>query len=234
MMVLLLMYPARKRISGLRWLGGLSSWFEFHMMLGVIGPVLILFHANFRLGSPNSNVALISMLLVAGSGLVGRYIYTRLHAHVRDKEYTLEQLKAIGACLRCRKTSRELLPNLDETIDRAEARFIKRPKGITERLLHLLIGPFRISMARLVVRREIEETLSRARMQHSTIVDTARGRRMASIARRYAYRRLEATRRITEVKTYERIFSFWHVMHIPLFFMLLVAGIVHVVAINLY
>jgi len=78
MMLLLLMYSARKRVSWLRWMGSIPAWFEFHMVLGVVGPLLILFHSNFSLGATNSNVALICMLLVAGSGVVGRYIYTRL------------------------------------------------------------------------------------------------------------------------------------------------------------
>jgi len=37
-----------------------------------------------------------------------------------------------------------------------------------------------------------------------------------------------------EYRIYERMFSFWHVLHIPLFFMLLIAGTVHVIAINVY
>ena len=66
------------------------------MVLGVVGPLLVLFHANFHLGATNSNVALICMLLVAGSGVVGRYIYTRLHAHLDGTEDTLEQLQGGG------------------------------------------------------------------------------------------------------------------------------------------
>ena len=44
----------------------------------------------------------------------------------------------------------------------------------------------------------------------------------------------QAGRRMAEYQMYERLFSLWHVLHIPLFFMLLIAGIVHVVAINVY
>ena len=58
--------------------------------------------------------------------------------------------------------------------------------------------------------------------------------RIAMVARRYAYRRLETGRRATEYQMYERLFSLWHVLHIPLFFMLLIAGIAHVVAVNVY
>ena len=54
------------------------------------------------------------------------------------------------------------------------------------------------------------------------------------VARNYADRRLDAGRRTAEYRAYARLFSFWHVLHMPLFFMLLVAGIVHVVAVNIY
>ena len=70
-MLLLLVYPARKRIPGLRAIGTTKLWFQIHMALGIVGPVLILFHSNFRTGATNSNVALFCMLVVAGSGLFG-------------------------------------------------------------------------------------------------------------------------------------------------------------------
>ena len=39
---------------------------------------------------------------------------------------------------------------------------------------------------------------------------------------------------VMEFESYERLFSLWHVLHLPLFFMLLIAGIVHVVAVHVY
>ena len=56
-----------------------SGWFRLHMVLGIIGPALIVMHCNFRLGSLNSNVALFAMLTVVASGIIGRYIYARIH-----------------------------------------------------------------------------------------------------------------------------------------------------------
>src|SRR5882724_12861579 len=145
MMLLLLMYSARKRVSWLRWMGGIPAWFEFHMVLGVVGPVLILFHSNFSLGATNSNVALICMLLVAGSGVVGRYIYTRLHAHMDGNEDTLEQLKSVGNRLRTQTTSIAFLPGLLDAIDEVERQYIVPPKGSLLRFLHLFSGPYRIA-----------------------------------------------------------------------------------------
>jgi len=65
-------------------------------------------------------------------------------------------------------------------------------------------------------------------------VIAAHAQRIAQVAYRYADRRFEAGRRMNEYQLYARIFSLWHVLHIPLFFMLLIAGIVHVIAINVY
>ena len=64
----LLIYPLRKRIPGLGFIGSIPAWFHFHMSLGLLAPALILFHAGFRIGSVNAAIALASMLVVAGSG----------------------------------------------------------------------------------------------------------------------------------------------------------------------
>jgi hypothetical protein len=236
MMILLLLYSARKRYRWLRVFGGIPAWFEFHMVLGVVGPLLIVFHANFKLGATNSNVALISMLLVAGSGVVGRYIYTRLHARMDGTEDTLEQMKAVGERLRSRSRFSEFMPGLVDVIERVELRLITPPKGRVARLLHLSTGAVRMAMARHIVRREIKLALAK-KLHVSPRIDSLLGRHSDGIsmaARNYAYRRLEAGRRIQEYRLYARLFSFWHVLHIPLFFMLLIAGIVHVIAVNIY
>jgi hypothetical protein len=233
MMLLLLMYSARKRVSWLRWMGSIPAWFEFHMVLGVVGPLLILFHSNFSLGATNSNVALICMLLVAGSGVVGRYIYTRLHAHMDGNEDTLEQLRAVGNRLRTQTTSIALLPGLLDAIDAVERQYIEPPKGSVLRFLHLFSGPYRMARARWVLRHQIKDAASRALMRDSPLI-AKHAHRIAEVAGRYADRRIEAARRASEFKLYARLFSFWHVLHIPLFFMLLIAGVVHVIAINVY
>src|SRR3972149_3958430 len=56
MMLLLLLYPLRKKASFMRNWGHVKYWFRAHMVMGILGPVFILFHANFRIGSTNSTV----------------------------------------------------------------------------------------------------------------------------------------------------------------------------------
>jgi hypothetical protein len=233
MMLLLLLYSARKRVRWLRWMGSIPAWFEFHMTLGVIGPVLILFHSNFSLGATNSNVALISMLTVAASGVVGRYIYTRLHADLEGHEYNLDQLKAAGERMGSQTTSLSFLPGLFETLERIEGRWIQPPRSALLRLPHLLTGGIRVAIARWRMRVAIRHALRRAQSGGSALF-AAHSQRLARTAGIYASKRFDAGRRIAEYQLYSKVFSLWHVLHLPLFFMLLIAGIVHVVAINLY
>jgi len=233
MMLLLLLYSARKRVRWLAWMGSIPVWFEIHMTLGVVGPVLVLFHSNFRLGAANSNVALVCMIVVACSGVVGRYIYTRLHAHLEDHEDTLEQLKAAGTRMTQQSTSVAFLPGLLQSIENIEKRWIEAPKNPAWRVPHLLTGGLRTAIARRRVRVEIRRAIERARRIESSLISAHAGR-LAQVANAYACRRIDAGRRIAEFKLYSKLFSLWHVLHLPLFFMLLIAGIVHVVAINIY
>lgn len=79
MMVILLGYPLRKR-GGAIIPGSVGTWFRIHMSLGILGPLLILFHAGFSWRALNSGVALWAMILVVLSGLVGRYLHVHLYS----------------------------------------------------------------------------------------------------------------------------------------------------------
>lgn len=233
LMLFLLLYSARKRLRWLSWMGSIPAWFEVHMACGVLGPVLILFHSNFSLGAANSNVALFCMLAVAGSGVVGRYIYTRLNAKLEGHVATLEELKAAGKRMVSQTTRVAFLPGLLEALERTERRWITPPGNALLRVPHLLTGALRAAVARTSVRIQISRAVRRARYNGPPVV-AAHAERLAKAVSQYARRRLDTGRRIAEFKLYSKLFSLWHVLHLPLFFMLLIAGIVHVVAINVY
>jgi len=65
MMLLLLLYPLRKRLRAGRVIGSVAFWFRLHMIFGLVGPTLVVFHSNFKFGSFNSNVAMAAMLIAA-------------------------------------------------------------------------------------------------------------------------------------------------------------------------
>jgi hypothetical protein len=59
-------------------------------------------------------------------------------------------------------------------------------------------------------------------------------KRLRYSARAYVDRRLAATRRVAEFAGYERLFSLWHSLHIPLIFVMVIAAIIHVIAVHIY
>lgn len=101
MMLTLLLYPLRKRIKFTSKMGALPAWFRWHRVLGILGPLTIIFHSTYHvyipcvhpIGSPNAAVAMFSMLLVSGSGVFGRFFYTKIHHGLYGRLSTVSELR---------------------------------------------------------------------------------------------------------------------------------------------
>ncbi len=233
LMLLLLLYSARKRFRLLSFLGPVLGWFRGHMILGVLGPLCILYHANFGLGAANSNVALFSMLTVAGSGLIGRYIYARIHHGLYGSKLTLAELQTGAEGLRTSSGAFGFLPQLVSKLETTE-------QGILAAGPHMpLLGIAKLGVvavlalkARLQLRAYVRKALRVAASKSPTIA--AERKRLQRSACAYIDNRLAATRRVAGFQAYERLFSLWHALHLPLIFILIGAGIVHVIAVNVY
>jgi hypothetical protein len=211
MMVLLLGYSIRKRSRRLRSAGPIRHWFRVHMLLGLFGPVAVLFHSRFQLGSLNSSVALGCVLLVAGSGVVGRLIYPRIHHGLTGQRATLRELrKAVQERRGALDAIRAQRPQLAEGVEAFERLALERRGALSAGLALLRLGT---KAPRL--RREARGSLSPG------------GRKAVD-----AY--LRALRRAAGFGFYERIFAWWHAFHMPLCVMLAVAATVHVVAVHMY
>jgi hypothetical protein len=231
LMLLLLIYPARKRKPGLRAIGSTKLWFQIHMALGILGPVLILFHSNFRLGATNSNVALFCMLVVAGSGLFGRYFYANIHHGLHGRKATLAELREYAERLRHVSTEVAFLPELVNRIGFEEQQIIARCARRFV-LIRPVVGAANAFMARRHLRHYVERELQIEVGKGAT--PRAQAQRLADVASSYIDSRLAATRRVVEFTSFEQLFSLWHALHMPLFVMLIIAGIVHVIAVHIY
>ena len=93
MMVLMLLYSVRKRVGALRRLGPLGRWLDVHIFLGVFGPLLVVLHSSFKV---QGLVALSfwSMVVVASSGVLGRYLYLQIPRTRAGEELALAELEA--------------------------------------------------------------------------------------------------------------------------------------------
>jgi len=233
MLLLQSLYAVRKRMPSLAFLGSVPTWFQWHILLGVIAPVVILIHCSFSLGATNSNIALFSMLLVAGSGIFGRYFYSKIHRGLNGRRSTLSDLESSTHEIKERGSKLLLMPELIEHLDAEETRLLEvgRWGG-----LRMIAAPFIIAMSHSsserLLHRYARAVIEMTAARHKAVA--TQKERFERVAFDYISRRLRATREVAEFRVYERLFSVWHILHVPLFFILIAAGLVHVAAVHLY
>jgi hypothetical protein len=233
MLLLLLIYPLRKRVKALRGIGSVGGWFRIHMTLGLIGPALILFHSNFKLGSLNSNVALLSMLTVAGSGLVGRYLYRRIHlkfygqkTEVRDILADVEGLKhAIEGGL-------PLSESLHNKLDAYATAALADRRGALGWLATVAGLRFRSLRLRSRLKAEVVRVLAAEKNRQGWTRRATRKRATEINGLLLLY--FSAVNKAATFAFYERLFSLWHLLHLPLFILLILTAVAHVIAVHLY
>ncbi len=226
MMATLLLYPLRKRVRFLKSWAPLKYWFSMHMLFGIAGPLLILFHSTFRMRSLNATVAMSCMILVAVSGIVGRFIYRKIHHGLYGARATREETQqAVTAQLAEVERFVRPLPAVQQEIERFAALASHRPGAWPARVLHFLTLPPR----RLITQRRIARAIASLPQ-----VDRLPSRaHLASLARTSRYT-LRAIQRVAQFHAYERLFSLWHILHVPFVFMLVLSAIIHVVAVHMY
>ena len=208
-MLLLLGYSARKRLRTLAGWGPLRRWFGVHMVLGILGPVAILFHANFRFGSQNSNAALACMLLVAASGVVGRLIHPKIHHGLYGRRASLRELLQSAISQR---SALAVGPTIGRELAEFESLAAARPAGFLSAL-----GRF-----------------ARLRRRASSLARRLAARERGGAAPRAVADYLGAVLRVAEFSVYERLSGLWHAFHLPLCLLLFGATVVHVIAAHRY
>ena len=217
LMVLLLLYPVRKRVPFMRDWGALKHWFRLHMLAGVIGPVLVLFHSTFHIGSFNAGVAMFSMILVATSGFVGRFLYREIHHGLYGAKANLEELQQILARdFKALEPVLQTMPAVREEIDRFAALVSAKPQGAVRRATRFLS----LGARRLAARRRVRRAVA--------------GHKDLTVLLGTIDRTLQEVQRTAQFSTYERLFSIWHAVHIPFLGMLVLTAVVHVVAVHFY
>lgn len=233
LMALLLLYPLRKRSRLFQNLGPVSLWFRAHMILGVLGPTLILFHCNFELGSFNSRIALFCTLIVAGSGLIGRYIYARIHHGLYGRSASLVELRDAFTAMDDQLTPiNQVAPDLVEALHTAEHRVQRGHAGV----LGAIAQAFRAAVITRVIgfklRRQIRQVLDQLATQSP--VYAAERERLERNWVGLLDRRLQSLRQFAQFACFERSFALWHVIHYPLFIVMVIAVVLHVIAVHMY
>ena len=210
MMVLMLLYSVRKRVAALRRLGSLASWLDAHIFLGVFGPLLVVLHSGFKV---QGLVALSfwSMLVVAASGVLGRYLYLQIPRTRAGEALALAEIE---------KQDRELSQRLRSGfgLDESELGRIDALVAVPERS-GLVTGFARMLIGQLQLRGAL------ARFAHG-----CRGvpRPLYREFERVVQQKALARRRILLWDRAHELFHYWHVMHKPFALVMYLFMLVHV------
>jgi hypothetical protein len=174
------------------------------------------------------------MILVAGSGVIGRYIYGKVHNGVHGARLDVGGLLA--------KATR-LMQGMEADVGGASGAVAKALSDFSESALpktsslfksfaNMLTLPVRVQFAKGHVMSEV-----RAAIRSNTVKQKwshSEEKIHTELARQHVSEFLAAVSRAAQLSLWERMFSLWHIFHVPLFFLLLVSGVIHVIAVHFY
>jgi thioredoxin reductase/NAD-dependent dihydropyrimidine dehydrogenase PreA subunit len=213
------LYAARKRWGWLKGVSSIRTWLTWHMFVGFMSPVVILFHAAFQSNNLVATSTYSSLLVVVGTGIIGRYIFGLVpsgaggNSDLASLKSELERQRGILVPL-IRSWAPERALKLEQMVARASE---PPPEGASL-MWHLMTTPFAGIGRRL--------RLANARRWFSDHDQFA--------AFRYTYLDLLTLR--TQVGFYrglKRFLSVWRLLHVIL--AVLLGGIIAIhVGISLY
>jgi hypothetical protein len=207
MMLVMLLYSVRKRTRLFGRAGRMSRWLGAHIYLGIWGPVLVTLHCAFKVQGLVA-VSYWSMVAVAASGVLGRYLYRQIPRSIAGSELSPAELAQRQGEMDRRLA--ELAPAADGLTDGLDGLSTAPGGGMAGGLWWLL-------RRNLTLRRDLGVLFARFDI---------RGDR-AELERVARERILLARRRDLGFQV-QQAFHYWHVVHKPFAFLMLAIMVVHV------
>jgi hypothetical protein len=215
MILLLLLYSARKRrLLGLGF-GRLRRWLDVHILFGVMGPLLITLHTAMKFKGIVS-ISYFSMLAVAISGVFGRYVYMQIPRDARGHALGLEAARD-----RLSEIQKELVETYDaspETV-RAIGEFAGARPAAGSKIRGILASIRQDITLRRRVRRLKGALTSGDRPIPASVLNE-----VVSLARESSL----LQRRVAMLDSMSELLHYWHVFHKPFAYIMLFIMVLHV------
>jgi len=212
MFVFLFLYPLRKRWRWLASIGSTRRWLNFHILLGISTPLVVTFHTSFRTHGV-AGIAYWTMMAVALSGFIGRYVYAKIPRSISSAELSMAELEAEGAALAAGLREQpffreEDLAPLLSVPSPEQIRRMNLMAGLWTMLRIDLARPFQVSRLR---RHALGGSRRIATLGGLIASHDARLESVVSIVRHQSRLRVA----IAFLDRTERIFHLWHIVHRP-------------------
>jgi hypothetical protein len=225
-------YPMRKHFRFMQRWGAGKYWFVVHMCVGIVGPLLILVHSTFMVGSINAGIALFSMVIVALSGVAGRFLYVRVHRDLQGDKLSLGEMRKHITGDESALAKLRFAPEVQAALQYFEEYALAHEGKVLNVMLHAAALSFR----RWRTERRCHEIL---RVRLLALVKTEGWsqrdfRRRLRTSRALTSDFLRTAQRIAEFSAWDKLFSLWHVVHVPFVYMMVLSAVAHVVAVHAY
>lgn len=191
-------YIARKRYNFLAKQIRLKYLLEFHIFLCTLGPILILFHTAFKFGGIVS-IAFWSMVAVVLSGVIGRFIYNQIPKTIEGRQMTLSELKDTKTDLAVVLHQKYQL----ETNTIAIVANLIDKENTTEDRKKLRF------LKKVLNRKDLPKT------DRQTIIQLVK-------------KEIVLSKRISRLQKMQKLFKYWHVIHMPFAIIMLIVVVIHV------
>ena len=222
---LVYLYPLRKRWLWLSRQGRAMHWLDFHMMLGLVAPMVISFHSAFKAGG-FAGMAYWTMVALVISGLVGRYFYAQIPRQLDATKMTLKETQDF-AQQQLEELGRQRVFEVSEV-----AGLIRLPA--VEEVEKMSVAKALVEMVALDLARPVRVWALRWRRQGLWgRVATLGGMlptRQAELESAIGLVRKQAalSKRIVFLSKTQRVFYLWHVVHRPFSLSFAVFVLIHV------
>lgn len=235
MMLTLFLYPLRKRARFMQKVGILPTWFKWHMIFGILGPALIMYHSTFHIGSVNAGVALVCMMLVSGSGIFGRFFYTKIHHGLYGRQASLQEIHAGMERSGDVQSTLSFAPEIQHDLEQFRAHATDPAKVDQLGLWNFLTVGTHTEWLYWSLSGKLKRIMrAKAREENWSAFQVGQSNRLRREHKKLIRAYLKAVRDVSQFHTYERLFSWWHIFHIPLVFMMVFSVIFHILSIYMY
>jgi hypothetical protein len=222
---IIFLYPLRKRWRWLSTIGSTRRWLNYHILFGIGTPLFVTFHTTFRFHGV-AGWAYWSMIVVAISGFIGRYIYAKIPHSLHAVELTISELEGQTAALGERLGEQsyfrpeDLAPLLDVP-DQGRIRSMGLIQALWTMSKIDFSRPFQVSRLRRQALHGSQRIATLGGLMHSHNRDLELA--------------VSSIRRLSRLKTATafldrtaRIFHLWHVVHRPFSISFVALVIIHI------
>lgn len=215
--VALWLYPLRRRFRWLAGTGSMARWLDVHVSLALVLPLLAAVHAGWHFRGL-IGLGFDAMLAVWLSGLVGRYLYSRIPRSRTGLELGAEDTARRRRDLVAEIARRSGLPGAEVESVLGEDPWPCEGLGLLATLRQLIKDDWDRWRATRALARALRRRGRGKRLDRRTLKEV----------RRLARREMALMQQARLLGATQRLFRFWHVVHRPFAIAALAAVLVHV------